>query len=321
MKFTHSAVLKRLLICLMIVLTTVLAFSVTAYADDDNNNNANNGKVEYVTSGALKDQLNDALNDLTGTSGFGANVRANAILASGSTLRKVWIDNQNLIKQIYNGFFAVGMSLSVAYFFVYLTHETTAGHWSTDSLIRALMMLVAAVGLMANGYKLIDLFIDLGASLGQIIIDVMGNGNGPVPIVDEDFVTRINTNTGLIPRAFAFVQLFVPSLIMKACYLYIQVVCYMRMLELVMKAFFMPIAIGDIYSGPNPSAIRYIKSFLATCLQGVIIVGGLAGYSMLGSAVATEVKGLGFFANIVLVFALVGVVGKSSSMAKEIVGA
>lgn len=319
MKFTQSAVLKRLLICLMIVLTTALAFSVTAYADDDNN--ANNGKVEYVTSGALKDQLNDTLNDLTGTSGFGANVRANAILASGSTLRQVWIDNQDLIKQIYNSFFAVGMSLSMAYFVVFLTHETTAGHWSTDSLIRALMMLIAAVGLMANGYKLIDLFIDLGASLGQVIIDVMGNGNGPVPIVDEDFVTRLNTNTGLIPRVFAFVQLFLPSLVMKACYLYIQVVCYMRMLELVMKAFFMPIAIGDIYSGPNPNAIRYIKSFLATCLQGVIIVGALAGFSMLGSAVATEVKGLGFFANIVLAFTLVGVVGKSSSMAKEIVGA
>lgn len=319
MKFAHSAVLKRLLICLMIVLTTSLIFSITAYADDDNNN-ANNGKIEYVTSGRLKEQLNDALNDLAGNTGFGANVKANAVLASGSTLRKVWIDNQDKIKELYNAFLSVGMSLSFAYFIVFLIRETSASNWNMNGFIRATMMLIAAVGLMANGYDLIDLFIDVGAALGQTITSVMGNASDPVPIVDQDFVTRLNNDTGLISRVFAYVQLFVPSLIMKGCYLYIQVVCYMRMLELVMKAFFAPIAIGDIYSGPNPAAIRYLKSFLATCLQGVIIIGALAGYTMLGSAVSSEIAGLGFFANLVLVFALVGVVGKSSSMAKEIVG-
>ena len=311
---------RRFLAVLVMVVALVCMTGTIAYADD-NENGGDTGVTEYITSGLMKDQFNNLLSEINGESGFGADIQNNAILAPGSTLRKVWIDNEAVLEKMYGVVFSIALSLSVAFFVVNMIREAQEGRWTADAFIKSGIMLIAAAALMAYGYDLLSGFIDIGSSLGQKILEAAGSGEVPAAIVDQQFIDRVNANTGVFSRIMEYMSLFIASLAVKVCYLYIQVVCYMRTIQLYILVFFAPLPLADCYAGgPNPTAVRYLRSFLAVCLQGVIIVGGMICFRMISSAVSTE-SSHSIIANFVLLFAMLGVVGKSGSFAKEICGA
>lgn len=98
-------------------------------------------------------------------------------------------------------------------------------------------MLIAAAALMAYGYDLLSGFIDIGSALGQKILDAAGSGELPAAIVDQQFIDRVNANTGVFSRLMEYMSLFIASLAVKVCYLYIQVICYMRTIQLYILVF------------------------------------------------------------------------------------
>lgn len=309
---------RRFLAILVTVVTLVCMTGTIAYAEDDGGGDT--GVTEYITSGALKDPFNNLLSEINGESGFGTDVADNAIFAPNSTLRKVWINNQGLIEKLYGVVFSFAMALTVAFFVVNLIRELQEGRWTADALIKSGIMLIAVTALMAYGYDLISGFIDIGTGLGQKILSVAGSGDMPTALVNQSYIDRINAHTGVITRFVEYISLFIASLAVKICYLYIQVVCYSRLIELYARAFLAPIAIADCYaSGPNPTGIRYLRSFLAVCLQGVVIVAVMICFRLLSGAIATEASH-GIIGNIVLIFAVVGFIGKSGSFAKELCG-
>lgn len=104
---------RRFLAILVTVVTLVCMTGTIAYAEDDGGGDT--GVTEYITSGLMKDQFNNLLSEINGESGFGADVQNNAILAPGSTLRKVWIDNEGILEKMYGVVFSIALSLSVAF--------------------------------------------------------------------------------------------------------------------------------------------------------------------------------------------------------------
>lgn len=317
---------QRAMVIVVALLMAMCMFATTAYADDDNDND--DGSIEYITVGdnsILKDIVNAELNGLNSTSGLNASVEANAIMAPGSTLRQVWIMNQGTLQGFYNIIFGVGMGMTIAYFLIYLQKELAEGRWTTDALVRACVMLVAVCWLMANGFDLLCKFIDVGSALGQKLLQSEASMDVPVAAVGQDFIDKINGTKGkiwvLFTLAVAAVELAIPYLAMNGLMLYIQVQVYMRMGELFLRALFAPLAIGDLYGGgPNPAGIRYLRAFLACALQGVIIIGALYVYRMVSSGVASIDGALGILGNIMIFAAIVGLVGKSNTFARELCG-
>ena len=178
---------------------------------------------------------------------------------------------------------------------------------------------------MANGFDLLEAFIDVGAALGQQILEKAGSGDIPTAFVGQSFIDNINATKGkiwiILTLIVSIFELVIPWVVMNAMILYIQVQVYMRMIELFMRAMFAPIALGDLYSGgPNPTAFRYLREFLACSLQGVIIIGVLFAYRMISSSVADVAGVAGILGNAVILAAAVGFIGKSNSFAKELCG-
>lgn len=317
-------VAKRAMVILIALLMALCMFSTTAYADDTGEDTSQ--EVEYITNkGWFKEGVNGMLNDLNGNKGMNADIEANAIFAPGSSLRNIWIENQDVLKKMYNIVFGYGLALSLVFFILYLTREASEGRWNIDIFVKACIMLVVSAWIMAHGFDLICNFIDLGTSMGRSIMNSEASKEVPTAIVDQGFVDRLNSANGklwgTIANVSGWFQLIFPWVLNNILLLYIQVQVYMRMIELFIRAFFAPLALGDMYSGgPNPTGMRYLRSFLACALQGVIIIGTLYVYRMVGSGISSTDGFFGFAGNLAILAAAAGFIGKSSSFAKEICG-
>jgi len=317
-------VAKRAMVILIALLMALCIFSTTAYADDTGEDTSQ--EVEYITNkGWFKEGVNGMLNDLNGNKGMNADIEANAIFAPGSSLRNIWIENQDVLKKMYNIVFGYGLALSLVFFILYLTREASEGRWNIDIFVKACIMLVVSAWIMAHGFDLICNFIDLGTAMGRSIMNSEASKEVPTAIVDQGFVDRLNSANGklwgTIANVSGWFQLIFPWVLNNILLLYIQVQVYMRMIELFIRAFFAPLALGDMYSGgPNPTGMRYLRSFLACALQGVIIIGTLYVYRMVGSGISSTDGFFGFAGNLAILAAAAGFIGKSSSFAKEICG-
>ena len=317
-------VAKRAMVILIALLMALCMFSTTAYADDTGEDTSQ--EVEYITNkGWFKEGVNGMLNDLNGNKGMNADIEANAIFAPGSSLRNIWIENQDVLKKMYNIVFGYGLALSLVFFILYLTREASEGRWNIDIFVKACIMLVVSAWIMAHGFDLICNFIDLGTAMGRSIMNSEASKEVPTAIVDQGFVDRLNSANGklwgTIANVSGWFQLIFPWVLNNILLLYIQVQVYMRMIELFIRAFFAPLALGDMYSGgPNPTGMRYLRSFLACALQGVIIIGKLSVYRMVGSGISSTDGFFGFAGNLAILAAAAGFIGKSSSFAKEICG-
>lgn len=315
---------KRAMVILIALLMALCMFSTTAYADDTGEDTSQ--EVEYITNkGWFKEGVNGMLNDLNGNKGMNADIEANAIFAPGSSLRNIWIENQDVLKKMYNIVFGYGLALSLVFFILYLTREASEGRWNIDIFVKACIMLVVSAWIMAHGFDLICNFIDLGTAMGRSIMNSEASKEVPTAIVDQGFVDRLNSANGklwgTIANVSGWFQLIFPWVLNNILLLYIQVQVYMRMIELFIRAFFAPLALGDMYSGgPNPTGMRYLRSFLACALQGVIIIGTLYVYRMVGSRISSTDGFFGFAGNLAILAAAAGFIGKSSSFAKEICG-
>lgn len=315
---------KRAMIILIALLMALCMFSTTAYADDTGEDTSQ--EVEYITNkGWFKEGVNGMLNDLNGNKGMNADIEANAIFAPGSSLRNIWIENQDVLKKMYNIVFGYGLALSLVFFILYLTREASEGRWNIDIFVKACIMLVVSAWIMAHGFDLICNFIDLGTAMGRSIMNSEASKEVPTAIVDQGFVDRLNSANGklwgTIANVSGWFQLIFPWALNNILLLYIQVQVYMRMIELFIRAFFAPLALGDMYSGgPNPTGMRYLRSFLACALQGVIIIGTLYVYRMVGSGISSTDGFFGLAGNLAILAAAAGFIGKSSSFAKEICG-
>lgn len=317
-------VAKRAMVILIALLMALCMFSTTAYADDTGEDTSQ--EVEYITNkGWFKEGVNGMLNDLNGNKGMNADIEANAIFAPGSSLRNIWIENQDVLKKMYNIVFGYGLALSLVFFILYLTREASEGRWNIDIFVKACIMLVVSAWIMAHGFDLICNFIDLGTAMGRSIMNSEASKEVPTAIADQGFVDRLNSANGklwgTIANVSGWFQLIFPWVLNNILLLYIQVQVYMRMIELFIRAFFAPLALGDMYSGgPNPTGMRYLRSFLACALQGVIIIGTLYVYRMVGSGISSTDGFFGFAGNLAILAAAAGFIGKSSSFAKEICG-
>lgn len=315
--------ITKILLCFVACLLALgSAFPTMAYAED-----GEPGKTKGFFAPVFDAYLEDIFGDHTFNDKFYNNILLITQEDNPTGTGAVWdgLVSSNTIKTLYDIVFSIGASITIAYFLVYLMKESAEGRWNTDTLIRAFIMLIAALWLMANSYDLLKKFLELGASLGNNLRISAGLSSGSSTAYDA-VITEINENNGPLDRVGYVLELFLPWVGIKALSVYITIIGYMRMIELFVRYTFAPLAVGDIYGGgPNPTAIRYLRGFLACALQGAVIVVAVKGCQALMAVSTTNITGFAqgvqaAWTLLAYLAAAGGIIGKSNTLAKELCG-
>lgn len=235
----------------------------------------------------------------------------------------------SIITTIYNNLilpFAV--ALMVLWFLIALMEKVSEQNFSFEVFVRMFIKYVFAYFLMRNGLNIMEALIGVGGSLvnkfGEMAESNITLAADLKALVEQD--ANGNAFAGILSALGWYMQLMLPCLFAWIMKMVVNVIAYGRLLELSVKAMFAPIPMADMFSdGNNTTGIRYIKSFLATCLQGVVIAAIAFAYSTMASgfyggaaSLSNVFSALGLY--LIGGMAAIMLIAKSQQLAKEIVG-
>lgn len=271
-----------------------------------------------------------------------------SLLGSGSAYSNV----TEFSKAVYdNVMVPVAVSLLVIYFVVALIEKTTNEQFTYEQLFLLMAKMVIGIFLINKGFEILLKLEE--AALGifdllkeqakehQLVTDVHDNG------VSDGLKDLFKEMTGVkwpedgkklsfIKSIQAFLNAGIPILLAWLAQLIVLLVlhtiCFLRVMEIFVRTMFTPIALSDIfYNGLNSAGFRFLKNFLATFLQVVVIYGSVLIYVVMLSTLTGADTGLNFadialnpfffiVKNLALSFAMLGLALKSQSLAKEFLG-
>ena len=223
--------------------------------------------------------------------------------------------------------------LMFIYFIIALVDKLSSENFTWEQLWRQLAMLLVSKYLIEHGFDLLRLFSDVGMAIAADVQEKTSffgsSDSGDLEEAKELLDTfRDNMNfDGIfgswLGDIFMFIALLLPyvgSWIMKLC---VSIICYTRVIEIYIRATFAPIALSDFYhSGLQGAGWKFLKSFLAVCLQGAMILVIAIIFSKLTSGLIGTGENVFTFCGIYLAFgaSAVMLMFKSLSLTKEIIG-
>ena len=251
----------------------------------------------------------------------------------------------SLAQTIYNNVMVpIALGLMVIFFLVKLMERSTMEQVTIEQVLVLFVKLLAAKFLIDYGFEIFSLLWSLGLSLVNEFAGALSGGTGASNPGLEFW--NINPNEKVISNAELkelwkdytgyewdkkmgwsslgpFVQLLIPWIaaqVLKACAYFI---CYSRLIEMFIRVCGAPIALSDFMTeGMQGAGWRYLKSFLAICLQGLMILLVARIYSILMYDVITGQSGFAMIvAYLAVSFSAIALMFKSLSLAKELVGA
>ncbi len=240
----------------------------------------------------------------------------------------------NLINTLFDMIRPVAVMLLFVYFMVSLVDRVASETFTWEQLWRLFCMLLATKLLIDHGLTLIENLYGIGLSLTNSFSGLRAPGSD-FAITDQqitELLDQIKSQMGWLPIRFLmeillWVMLLIPALISWLMKLSVSVIVYSRIIEVYLRAVFMPAAISDVFHGGLQSTGgRYIKSFFAVCLQGPMIIIISIIYSQL-SVILTQSYGQSgdFFAFYTILMAIqasaIMLMFKSLSLTKEVLGA
>ena len=114
-------------------------------------------------------------------------------------------------------------------------------------------------------------------------------------------------------------DLFFPYIMLSAAKMAISVVCWMRILDIVIRTVFAPIGMADfMYEGMSGHGFIYLKKMIASALQAAVIIAATRGYAILANMVGA---GSGWFTMIIRAYTLIMITFKTQSLANDVIGA
>lgn len=226
----------------------------------------------------------------------------------------------------------LALMLVFIYFMLAVVDKLSQENFTWEMFFRQLAMLLVSKYLIEHGFEILKLLFDIGMSFAAQIQAWTGYTGDEVNTVTnaKEIIKTFREGLGLdgvftswLGDLILWFYLLLPwlgSWIMKLC---VSIICYTRVVEIYYRATFAPIALADFFhSGLQGSGWRFLKSFLAVCLQGgTILVIAILFSALVGQHVADE-QNLFKFIGGYLAFAASAVMlmFKSLGLTKEIVG-
>lgn len=221
----------------------------------------------------------------------------------------------------------IALGLMIIWFLVALMEKSTSEQITFEQVFLIFVKLIAAKFIIDNGFQIFTQLWGLGISL----IDEVGEAFAAKDGLNFDYKDLWKNLTGvtwgdklpIMTSLGLLCQLLLPWLASKAMIACVYFICYSRLIEMLVRMLAAPIAVSDfITEGLHGSGWRYIKNFLAICLQGMIIVAIGNLYPLIMSGVLST---SGSFWTVILKFlafsfAAISLMFKSLSLSKELVG-
>ena len=222
----------------------------------------------------------------------------------------------------------IALGLMLIWFLVSFMEKSASEQVTLEQVLMLFVKLIAAKFLIDHGFDIFTNLWSLGNSVVREVANAFSDGTG-ASFEYKDLWKDLTGETwgsklGLIQSIGLMCQLLLPWLASKILIACAYFICYSRLIEMMMRMLAAPIALSDfITEGLHGAGWRYLKGFLAICLQGMFIIAISEVYILImGGVLSTD----GDFWTVVLKFlafsfSAVALMFKSLSLSKELVGA
>lgn len=233
----------------------------------------------------------------------------------------------SMVTSIQDGLVATATSIMVLFFLYGLLSDAMNETFSLERFIKLFARLALGIGLIS----LCGDITTLGDSLATEVSDVISKAKDGAKLTASDMPT-VPEAENLFQGVFLVMGLWAVGTVMSWV---IQAAMYFmlfsRLIEMALRAAFMPIAMAMVTDGGwQGTAGRYIKKYIALCLQGPALVAISSLYnSFLQSLVKADwdsvtkgTTGIGptLLAMIALMFATIGMSKQSITVLNDVMG-
>lgn len=186
----------------------------------------------------------------------------------------------------------VGYAIALCFFFISLIELAMEDRFTIELFVKFFAKFIAAYAAIYFSGEFTTKIVEFGNALASFIVtgtQSLATTNGPlkhaadfVKAVDDEFAdggSPLFTCLCLVVILWEVVILLL--MFMLALIIVVYVICASRLIELMVRACFMPIALGLLSDdGWRGAAGRYVKRFVAVAAQGAVLV-------MIGTATST----------------------------------
>ena len=205
----------------------------------------------------------------------------------------------------------IGYLLLMLYFVLELLDLTTKESFSLEQLLKMTIKLFIGILLIANGFDILFRLVEF--SDGLIMSTIGGVDSESTSIAKALIYSELEPLPWYEAIFYPFQRLgdVVRGGLLTVIYKFM---IYGRVIEIAVRALFAPVAMANIYQGGlNSSGMRYLKKFLAICLQGAIM------YACVIVTVTIQ-SNIGDLEGLILALVSISVMIKSKSWANDVVG-
>lgn len=268
--------------------------------------------------------LEGMLNDICG---------ADLISSIFETLTIDWFAGGNVlnaVKSLHNMIKPIAIMLMFIYFMITLVEKLSSENFTWEQLWRQFALLLVSKYLIDHGFEILETLFDVGmaitADIGNKYDPQLADKTIDAAALIENFRKSMHMDNfffSWLSDIIMVVFLLIPWLLSWVMRICVSIVCYSRVIEMFTRATFAPIAISDFFhSGLQGAGWRFLKNFLAVCLQGAAILVIAIIFSMLFKDLVFNDSNLFTFIGKYLAFyaAAVMLMFKSLSLTKEFLG-
>ena len=235
----------------------------------------------------------------------------------------------SLVKNLYeSAIMPVALMLLCIYFLIALMDKFSSENFTWEQMVRQMCMFLLGFFLIDRGFELLNLLFELGVDFVNTVNDWIQGDMGNTSLSDEIIKQYKNAKFSsfkIVNEVLKFGYLILPWALSWVLGLCVKIICYTRLIEIYIRAAFAPIAFSDFFhNGFQGSGWRFLKAFLAVCLQGAVILCIGAIFSALMPVIFNLNGDTTFFSAMGRYFAILAaavmLMFKSLSLTKEFVG-
>lgn len=246
-----------------------------------------------------------------------------------------YFDMWDIASKIYdNVCVPVGMGLVLIYFCANLIEKALQQNFDLEHIVKLLLKLAFGLYFIEHGLELMASIYSLGFSFISDISDLAGKDFAFKDKYGEKVWESLTgeaykdcdwSNLEGIGYFVAYgFSLMIPWLVIKVLKVVVNFVCYTRLIEFYIRTATAPIALSDFFTeGLHGNGWKFIKGYIAMTLQSGIIMLAIVVFNTLGASILGDDVS-SYWGSIIkylaLAFATIGVMLKSLSLTKEIIG-
>jgi hypothetical protein len=297
---------KALITTAFLILIVILILLIPAFAINEKGmEDKCKGMIDVIFSGGLTDSVKDI------------------VLANPATkYSAAWNIMVNVYKTVL---LPIGFALLSLHLVIGIVQQSIKlDQLTAQQFLKPFLLFIVGFMVVKNGLTILCYMINIA----QGIVNEMTIGSEAAmsTMIAKANLLVENEVDGMITGFVLMIQLFLPWAAALILGVAVKVVCYTRIFELYLKTMLAPLGMCDVVTkGLDSNGLRFFKNYLATCLQGVVIVGISIIYSsILGSVISgsTETTILGMAGTaLVMGFAALSMMMKAGSITKEVLGA